>query len=135
LTPHITARRSFSRWRNFEINTPEWTKPGIYGAIIGAVIVAVAGFSWGGWMTAGSARELANKTAHDRVVAALVPVCVEMSRVDTDRAAKLATIRAATSYQQRSALMEAGWATVPGSDEPDRDLAQACLASIEDSGS
>jgi len=27
--------------------------------------------------------------------------------------------------------MAAGWATVPGTDAPDRDIAQACLAALE----
>jgi hypothetical protein len=27
--------------------------------------------------------------------------------------------------------MEAGWATVPGSDAPDRDIAGACLESLD----
>lgn len=27
--------------------------------------------------------------------------------------------------------MRGGWATVPGSEGPDRDLAQACLASLD----
>jgi len=29
------------------MNTPEWLKPGIYGALIGAVFVGVVGFTWG----------------------------------------------------------------------------------------
>jgi len=113
------------------MTTPEWLKPGIYGALIGAVFVGVVGFSWGGWMTGGSANKMASAMAHDNVIAALLPVCVEMSRTDTDRVAKLATIREASTYRRRDAVMAAGWATVPGSEAPNRDLAQACLAALE----
>ena len=34
------------------MQTPEWLKPGLYGAVCGAVAVAIAGFTWGGWVTA-----------------------------------------------------------------------------------
>ncbi len=112
------------------MNTPEWTKPGIYGAVIGAVLTGIVGFSWGGWMTTGTANKMAKTMANEKVVAALVPVCVKMSMADSSRVAKLAVIRAKPSYQQRDALMDAGWATVPGSDAPDRNLAQACLETI-----
>ena len=117
------------------MNTPEWLKPGIYGAVVGAVFTVVAGFSWGGWMTGGGATEMATTMAKDTVIAALTPVCVDMARTDTDRISKMETINAATTYKRRDAVMEAGWATVPGSEAPDRDLAQACIAALELDGS
>lgn len=113
------------------MTTPEWLKPGIYGAVIGAVLVGVVGFSWGGWVTGGSADKMASAMSHDNVIAALLPVCIDMSQTDADRVAKLATIREASTYKQRDAVMATGWATVPGSEAPNRDLAQACLAALE----
>lgn len=113
------------------MNTPECLKPGIYGAVIGAAIVGIVGFTWGGWVTGGTAQERAMAMSRDDVVAAMVPVCLDMAQTDPDRAAKLAVIRDAQTYQRRDALMEAGWATVPGAEAPDRDIAQACLASLD----
>ena len=110
---------------------PVWLKPGIYGAITGAVLTAVVGFTWGGWVTGNNADKMAMTMAHDDVIAALVPVCVDMARTDPSRAEKLATIRAASTYQRRDAVMAAGWATMPGAETPDRDLAQACLPALE----
>lgn len=74
---------------------------------------------------------MAMAMARDDVIAALVPVCVDISRSDSDRASKIVAIQEASSYQKRNALMETGWATVPGLEEPDRDLAQACVAALE----
>jgi predicted dienelactone hydrolase len=112
------------------MTSPEWLKPGIYGAGIGAVAVMVLGFSWGGWMTGGGARDLAADMAQDEVIAALVPICLQISQDDPERMAKLATITDATTYQRRDAVMAAGWATVPGADAPNRDLAQACIQGL-----
>jgi hypothetical protein len=113
------------------MNVPGWLKPGIYGALVGAAAVSIVGFTWGGWVTGGTAQEKAMAVARDEVVAAMVPVCLDMARTDPARADKLATIRAAATHQQRDALMAAGWATVPGTEAPDRDIAQACLAALE----
>ena len=81
-------------------------------------------------MTGGGARELAADLAHDEVVAALVPICLQISQDDPDRTAKMATITEATTYQRRDAVMAAGWATVPGAEAPNRDLAQACIEGL-----
>ena len=117
------------------MNTPEWLKPGIYGALIGGIFVGVVGFSWGGWMTGGSADKMANAMSRDNVIAALVPVCLDMARTDTQRAAKITTIKEASSYKRKDAVMEAGWATVPGSQSPNRELAQACIEGLNVDGS
>lgn len=110
---------------------PTWIKPGIYGAIVGAVLVAIVGFSWGGWVTGGTANDMAVSMAHDDVVAAMVPVCLDMANTDPQRATKLATIQEASNYKRGDAVMEAGWATMPGSDAPDRDIAKACAAALD----
>ena len=113
------------------MNTPEWLKPGIYGAVIGAAVVGIGGFTWGGWVTGGTAHDRAMAMSRGDVVAAMVPVCLDIARTDPDRTAKLATIRDAQTFRRRDALMETGWATVPGAEAPDRDIAQACLASLD----
>lgn len=113
------------------MTTPEWLKPGVYGGVIGAAAISILGFSWGGWVTGGGAAEMAQTMAQEEVMTALVPVCVELSRVDPERVAKLATIQEASSYNRYKSVMEAGWATTPGNEDPDRDLAKACIAGLE----
>lgn len=114
---------------------PEWTKPGVYGALVGAVAVSILGFTWGGWTTAGSAEEMADSFAAEQVTLAMVPVCLGLSEADAERVEILATLRDTSGYQQRNAMMETGWATLPGTDAPSRDLADACLAKLALDGS
>lgn len=113
------------------MTTPEWLKPGVYGALVGAVFVGVVGFTWGGWMTGSNADKMASAMARDEVVSAMVPVCLDMARDDPDRATQLATIRDASSYKRRDAIMATGWATMPGADAPNRALAQACIDGLD----
>lgn len=114
---------------------PEWTKPGVYGALVGAVSVSILGFTWGGWATTGGAQEMADRFAAEQVTLAMVPVCLGLSEADAERVEILATLRESSSFQRRNAMMETGWATLPGTDTPSRDLADACLAGLELDGS
>ncbi|MBP1805242.1 hypothetical protein [Rubellimicrobium aerolatum] len=113
------------------MTTSEWLKPGVFGAAIGAVAVMALGFSWGGWMTGGGADGMAADLAHDAVISALVPICLQIPQDDPERTTKLATSTEATTYQRRDAVKAAGWATVPGADAPNRDLAQACIQGLD----
>ena len=106
---------------------PEWTKAAIWGAVVGGVAIAITGFSWGGWVTGSTAEEMASNRASAEVVAALVPVCLEQSRRDPQVAQQLASLEEAQSYKRREIVMDYGWATMPGSDAPDRAVANACL--------
>ncbi len=114
---------------------PEWTKPSIYGALGGAIAVSLLGFSWGGWMTNSSAQAMAENLATDEVTLAMVPVCLDMSKADPERMVKLAALQDLSGFGRRNAMLETGWAIRPGSDTPDRDLADACLAGLELDGS
>ena len=104
------------------MNNPPWLKPGLYGAAIGAVAVAIVGFSWGGWVTASTAETLASDRAQEEVVAALLPICVAQSAADPEKGARLSALKEARSYQQPDFLMKTGWATMPGSADPNRAL-------------
>lgn len=112
------------------MNLPKWTEPGLYGAAIGAVALAIVGFSWGGWATGGTAQKMASDQARMEVVAALVPICIEQSKNDPQNIATLARLKEASSYQRRDMLMKAGWATMPGSEDPNRNVASACMDAL-----
>jgi hypothetical protein len=112
------------------MNAPEWLKPGIYGAVVGAIALAVVGFSWGGWVTGGTAQKLANDQARQQVVAALVPICLEQSKQDPRLSQTLAALEAASNYKRSGMIMDAGWATMPGSSDPDSAVAGACMEKL-----
>jgi hypothetical protein len=112
------------------MNTPEWLKPGLYGAAAGAIALAIVGFSWGGWVTGGTAEKMASEQAQLEVIATLVPICVEQSSKDPQVVATLAQLKDASSYQRSDMLMKAGWATMPGSSDPNRNVARACMETL-----
>jgi hypothetical protein len=112
------------------MTAPEWLKPGIYGALCGALALAVVGFHWGGWERGSTARQMASDQAKTQVVAALAPICLEQSRHDPQIAEKLAQLKATPTYNQGAFIMKAGWATMPGMTEANREVANACIEKL-----
>ena len=110
---------------------PEWIKPALVGAGAGAAVLALLGFSWGGWMTSGAADELAAQRTTEAIASVLTPYCVAESKSDPKSAEVLAAMDEASSYQRRGILENAGWATPMGAEEPNHALARECLAALE----
>lgn len=108
---------------------PIWIKPVLWGAVAGSVVTMIIGFSYGGWTTSSTSARLAKAQADAAVTTALVPICVAKSKADGAGAKKMGELRAlASSYDQRDFVTKTGWATVPGSDDPNTDVAEACAA-------
>jgi alpha/beta superfamily hydrolase len=112
-------------------DTKATVRAGLWGAAAGAIALAIVGFNWGGWVTGGSAETLATNRAATAVVAALTPICVEKFRQAADAPTNLAEMRKAAYVWDQSKFVEkGGWATMPGSTEPNSAVARACAESL-----
>ena len=100
--------------------------PGIWGAIGGAVLLAIVGFNWGGWVTGGTASDMTQTAIVDR----LVPICVGQFNMDSNKVGKLAEMKKADSWTRGNFVSKQGWATMPGSKEANSDVAEACAEKI-----
>lgn len=98
----------------------------IGGAIVWWIVLAAA---WG-WMSPGRAAKLGSERAEAAVIEALTPICVAKFQQDTEREAKLAALKEASSWSRDDYVVEQGWATMPGSDEPEQGIASACVSRI-----
>ena len=120
------------RWNDLQPS-----KTMLFWSCAGSVVVALlVGFTWGGWVTGGTARDMA-QTAGDTSRHELASViCVEKFLAAPDAQAQLAELKAIdSSYRQRQFIEAGGWAVMP-SDE-DRaarqsiDLCAKVLANLE----
>jgi hypothetical protein len=109
---------------------PSETKPALLGAMAGAVALAFYGFTWGGWVTAGSADKASKQRAESAVVAALVPVCVAKFNGATDVEVHAAALKKASSWEQGPYVEKGGWANMPGTATANSDLARACAETL-----
>lgn len=68
---------------------PLWVKPGIWGAVIGAVAMMIIGFSWMGWVLGSTAEDMAKERAKAALVAAFAPMCADRFMAQADAQTKL----------------------------------------------
>jgi hypothetical protein len=109
-------------------------KPVAWGFVIGSVVTMIVGFGWGGWITGGGSDRIAVERSQTAVTTALIPVCLEKANADPAGAKKLGALRALTSsWDQREAVVKAGWATIGGADA-NNDLASACATQLLNGG-
>lgn len=112
------------------MNIPEWTKPAVYGAGAGAIALAIIGFTWGGWVTGGTAEKMADKASVDAIVSVMTPYCVAQSKTAPNSIEVLAALKGASAYERRGIIEKAGWATPLGSEKPNSALAISCNTAI-----
>jgi hypothetical protein len=86
----------------------------------------IVGFAWGGWVTGGTARKMANKMAEEAVVKRLAPICVVQFNQDLGKEQKLTELKEMSNWSRRDYVQKQGWATMPGEENPDRKVADEC---------
>lgn len=104
--------------------------PVLMGSAIGALALAIVGFTWGGWTTGGRAEASARSRADAAVVAALAPMCVDRFQRAADAPANLVALKKVYEWTQGEFVAKGGWASLPGIQSPEQvsAVASACAA-------
>ena len=112
----------------------EKIKTALWGAIGGAIVLAIVGFAWGGWVLGGTAQEMAEEMAENAVVARLAPICVEQFNQDSEKDQKLKKLKETSSWERNDYVGKQGWATMPGEKESDSTVAGKCAELLVELG-
>ena len=114
---------------------PSQAAPALWGAAGGALVLAILGFTWFGWVGPDTAETRAEERTKEALVAALTPICLEKFRASPDAAAQFDALKKIQySWEKGPFVEKAGWATFPGTKEPNSEVARACAAAIEETG-
>jgi len=107
---------------------PKWIKPAAWGAIGGAFAITIIGFSADWVTTTGAAAAMADDQAQLAALSALTPICVAQFGEETAqvREEQLAAMGEQSSWEQGEIVAAQGWATIPGTEKANKDLAEAC---------
>ena len=112
-------------------NEAQPTKAILFWSVLAAVILTmIVGFTWGGWVTGGTAQKMAEVAAKKAVVERLSLICLDQFSQDPDKAQKLSEFIVTRTYQRDDYVTDQGWATMFGDEEPDRNVADACAKLI-----
>ena len=88
------------------MQVPASVKPALWGAVGGAVAAMIIGFSWGGWVTGGTAGQMQTTSAKNASVLALTPLCVAKGELQHDQ---LVALKKESSWSRGDFVTKAGW--------------------------
>ena len=101
-------------------------KLGLWSAVGGAILLAIVGFKWGGWMTGGTAKAMAEEIAATAVAERFAPFCVAQFNRDSEKDQKLREFKEKDSWNGQKYVEQQGWATILGETTPDSKVAEVC---------
>src|ERR671918_1950520 len=90
------------------------SKTTLFWACAGSVVAAtIVGFSWGGWVTGGTAEAMAEKAAAQGRQEVAAVVCVDRFMAAPDARVQLAALQEMTSaYARGRFVQDGGWASM-----------------------
>ena len=104
------------------------TKTVVFWSWVASIVATmIIGFTWGGWVTGGTARQMAGVIGEDAVVKRLAPMCVVQFQQDGKKDQKLKGLKATGTWEQTEYVVKQGWATMPGEKKADNKVADECV--------
>ena len=107
----------------------EWrpTKAVLFWSCAGCIVATmIVGFTWGGWVTGGTAQEMAEDAVEQGRAEVAAALCVERFMAAADAPTQLASLKdTRSSWQRENLIEEGGWVTVAGT-EYDDEAAELC---------
>jgi len=100
---------------------------GVWGLIIGAVIVMIIGFAWGGWLTGGTAQKMTDEA----VLASQAAICVAQFMKQPNHEEKLKELGKIDSWKRSDFIEKGGWDKMPGQEKAGSLVSQACAKGLE----
>ena len=112
--------------RGLKMKLPDSVKPAIWGMVCGGIATMVIGFSWGGWITKGTAGQMESASAKAAIIQAFTPLCVSRAEPQLE---KLAELKELSSWKHNDFIAEAGWVDNV-SDQYRDDVAGVCASTL-----
>ena len=108
---------------------PVGLKPGLWGAVAGAIAMSMFGFARLGWVTQADSQKMSRESADTAVIETLVPFCVSKAQADPNPAILTKFQAEQSSYSRGDMVTKAGWASFGGKAGSDA-LARACAEKL-----
>ena len=98
----------------------------IWSCVACIILTIIIGFTLGGWVTGGTAQNMAEESAEKAVVDRLAAICIVQFKQDPEKDKKLEELKKTDSWERRDYVKKQGWATMPGEKEADSEVAEEC---------
>lgn len=126
----MEERQDLSLSQRFEQYRP--TKTVLFWACAASVAATIViGFSVGGWVTGGTAQDIANRAAAQSRHELTASICVDRFMGSTEARAQLTALKGITSgFRQRQFVQDGGWAVMPGAERAESQAADLCAKEL-----
>jgi hypothetical protein len=114
------------RWQDFRPTKATWA----WSCVACVALTMIVGFTWGGWVTGGTADAMVSQAREDARENLVANLCVSKFAASTGAAAKFAELKDASTYQRDDLIEEGGWATIDGLKEQVSGAADLCAERI-----
>jgi len=102
----------------------------VWGVIGGSVLTMVVGFMWGGWVTGGTARSMAEEAARASHAELASAICVENFQASSQAREHLQELVELSSFRQRQFVESAAWAVLPDGQKLGREAVTLCTERV-----
>lgn len=115
-----------NKWNDFQPSKTTW-----FWSCVGAVVVTmVVGFTVGGWVTGGTASQMADSARDQGRMQLAADVCVAKFRSSEGYATALASLKKENSWSRDDFVSAGGWVTLTGMDDPVTGAARLCADTL-----
>ncbi len=112
------------------MSTRSYLKPALAGAVAGALLTMLLGFTLGGWVTSSKSESVARVQSNLAVTAALAPICFNNYKRSTNAQQQRALLEKTEDWKQAEFVNSAGWTRIPGVKKVRSGLANSCAKLI-----
>ncbi|MGO8918320.1 MAG: hypothetical protein ACLQJR_20665 [Stellaceae bacterium] len=125
----MLERQSFRRrWEDYQAS-----KTVVFWACAGCIVATlILGFTWGGWVTGGTAERMASQGATAARADLAATICVSRFESGPDTVVNLASLKASDSWTRSDFIEKGGWATLAGTEKPVSGAANLCAQRLMD---
>ena len=114
------------RWEDYQAS-----KTQVFWACVACIVATlVIGFTWGGWVTGGTAERTAAQAATAARADLAAAICVSRFESAPDTVINLASLKASSSWSRSDYIEKGGWATLVGMKQPIDGAAALCAARL-----
>jgi hypothetical protein len=116
-----------TRWKAYRPSKGIW----FWSCAASIVATIVIGFSWGGWVTGGTAMQMAADAGAGASAQMAAADCIVRFKNGPEASAQLAALKKAdNSYERTDLIKKEGWATMPGTKDPVEGAADICARNL-----
>lgn len=113
-------------WSDFRPSKTLW----VWSCVGCVVATMIIGFTVGGWVTGGTADEMASEARSNGRAELVAQICVDRFLGATDAASELAALKEQSTWQRDDFIQKGGWVKLAGLEKPVEGAADLCAEEL-----